>query len=72
VSDHTYKLVELVGTSEKSIEDAVQCALTKASKSVRRIRWFEIVQIRGDVSEEGQVHQWQAIVKLGFRLDDEV
>jgi dodecin len=69
MSDPTYKKIELTGTSEKSIEDAVNNAIVKASESVRKIRWFEVKEVRGSVAE-GQVHQWQVTVKIGFRLED--
>lgn len=69
MSDPTYKKIELTGTSEKSIEDAVNNAIIKASESVRKIRWFEVKEVRGSVAE-GEVHQWQVTIKVGFRLED--
>lgn len=68
MSDHTYKLIELVGTSKTSIEEAVQNAMTKASASVRNVHWFQIVETRGSV-ENGKVSYWQVTVKVGFTLD---
>ncbi len=61
MSDPTYKKIELTGTSEESIEDAVNNAIKKASESIRKIRWFEIEEVRGSVAE-GQVHQWQVTI----------
>ena len=52
--DHIYKILELVGSSEKSIEDAVQNAITRASKTIREMKWFEVVQTRGHI-EGGKV-----------------
>jgi dodecin len=69
VGDHVYKTIELVGSSKTSIEDAIQNAITKASASLRMIRWFEVVETRGHV-EEGKVGHWQVTLKVGFRLED--
>jgi flavin-binding protein dodecin len=69
MSDPTYKKIELTGTSENSVEEAVNNAIKKASESVRKIRWFEVDEIRGSVAES-QVHQWQVTIKVGFRLED--
>ena len=54
MKDHVYKILELVGSSEKSIEDAIQNAITRASKTVRDMKWFEVVQTRGHI-ENGSV-----------------
>ncbi len=67
--DHVHKLIELTGTSTKTMEDAIQNAVTKASKSVRNMRWFEVVDNRGNV-ENGRITQWQVTVKIGFTLED--
>lgn len=69
MSDPIYKKIELTGTSEVSIEDAVNNAIVKASESVRKVRWFEVKEVRGSVAE-GEVHQWQVTIKVGFRLED--
>ncbi len=69
MSDPIYKKIELTGTSEVSIEDAVNNAIVKASESVRKMRWFEVKEVRGSVAE-GEVHQWQVTIKVGFRLED--
>lgn len=68
MSDAIFKKVELVGTSETSIEDAVNNALAKAAQTVRNIRWFEVLETRGSV-EEGKVGQWQVTLSIGFRLE---
>jgi flavin-binding protein dodecin len=67
VSDHIYEVVEIVGTSKTSIEDAIQSAIAKASKTVRELRWFEVVQSRGQI-EDGKVALYQVILKIGFTL----
>lgn len=69
MSDHVYKLIELTGSSTTSIEDAVQNAIARASKTVRQMRWFEVVETRGTL-EEGKVAHWQVTIKVGFTLED--
>ncbi len=69
MSDHVYKTIELVGSSTTSIEDAVQQAITRASKTVRDMRWFHVIETRGHV-ENGQVGHWQVCLKVGFTLED--
>jgi flavin-binding protein dodecin len=69
MSDHVYKQVELTGSSKTSIEDAVQNAITKASKTLRNLNWFQVVETRGYI-EKDKVAYWQVTVKLGFRLED--
>ncbi|MCB8889030.1 MULTISPECIES: dodecin [Halomonadaceae] len=68
MSDHVYKHVEITGSSETSIEDAVQNALAKASKSIDHMRWLEITDTRGHI-ENGRVAHWQVTVKVGFTLE---
>jgi flavin-binding protein dodecin len=67
--DHVYKTIELVGSSAKGMEDAVQKAVAKASETVRNLRWFEVVDTRGHI-EGGRVAHWQVTLKLGFTLED--
>lgn len=69
MSSHTYKKIELVGSSPESIEDAVKNAIAKASVTVRNLRWFEVTETRGHI-EEGRVAHWQVTVKVGFTLED--
>jgi len=68
MSDHVYKVVELVGSSPSSIEDAITGAIERASKTIRNIRWFEVIETRGHV-EDGKVHHFQVKLKVGFTLD---
>jgi len=70
MSDHVYKVVELVGSSETSIEDAIQSAIKRASQTLRHLHWFEVVQTRGHI-EDGEVRHYQVSLKAGFTLDDE-
>lgn len=66
--DHTYKVVELVGSSEKSIEDAIESAVGRAHETVRNLRWFEVVQMRGQI-DAGKVRYYQVTIKVGFTLE---
>jgi flavin-binding protein dodecin len=68
MSDHIYKKIELVGSSSTSIVEAVTNALTRAQKTIRNMRWFEVVETRGHI-EDGKVNEWQVTVKVGFTLD---
>ncbi|MEF3366273.1 dodecin [Methylocystis sp. 9N] len=67
---HVYKIVELVGSSPDSVEDAIGAAIKRAGETVRRLRWFEVVQIRGAV-DKGAVADYQVVLKVGFTLDRE-
>ena len=67
--DHIYKTIELTGSSTTGVEDAIQSAVARAAKTVRHLRWFEVVDTRGYI-EEGQIAYWQVTVKIGFTLDD--
>ena len=66
--DRVYKKIELTGSSGVGIEDAVNNALEKASKSVRNMRWFEVLETRGSI-DVNKVQQWQVTIKVGFSLD---
>lgn len=67
--DHTYKMLELVGTSSTSVEDAVQNAVGRAAKTVRNMRWFEVKEIHGKI-QDGKLAEWQVVMKIGFTLED--
>ncbi|MFZ5801951.1 MAG: dodecin [Candidatus Omnitrophota bacterium] len=69
MSDHVYKKIEITGSSTQSIEDAVQKAVVRASKTLRNLRWFELVETRGHI-ENGKVAHWQVTLKVGFTLDE--
>jgi flavin-binding protein dodecin len=69
MSDPIYKKIEVIGTSTNSMEEAVQNALARASKTVRNMRWFEVVETRGSI-KDGQVDRWQVTVKVGFTLEE--
>ena len=67
MSDHVYKVVELVGSSASSIEDAIQTAIGRASSTLENVRWFEVTETRGHV-EGGRVTHFQVTVKVGFTV----
>ena len=67
--DHIYKTIELVGSSTSGVEDAIRKAITKASQTIRNLRWFEVVETRGDI-EGSKVAHWQVTLKVGFTLED--
>ena len=68
MSEHVYKTVELVGSSSVGADDAVRVAITRASATVRNLRWFEVLETRGHI-EDGAIVHWQVTVKVGFTLD---
>ena len=70
MDDHVYKIINIVGSSEKSIEDAIQTAVGRASQTLRQVGWFEVVETRGHV-EDGKVAHYQVTLKVGFTLDDD-
>lgn len=69
MNDHVYKLVELTGTSTRSVEDAINNALKRSAKTLRNLRWFEVVNIRGDI-DKAQVQHWQVTLKVGFTIEE--
>jgi flavin-binding protein dodecin len=69
MSDHTYQKIEIVGSSPTSIEDAIQGAVTSASKMHSKLNWFEVVETRGHITD-GKVAHYQVVIKVGFRLED--
>ena len=70
MSDRVYKLIEVTGTSTTGVDDAVQKAVARASRTVRNMRWFEVVEVRGAIADD-RVTQWQVTVKIGFALEDD-
>jgi len=68
MSEHIYKKIELVGSSPEGFDAAVQNAVSRANKTIRNMRWFEVIETRGEI-EEGRVNHWQVTLKVGFTLD---
>lgn len=69
MKDHVYKLIELTGTSTKSIEDAINNAIARAGKTVKNLRWFQVTETRGDI-DKSRVRHWQVTIKVGFTVQD--
>lgn len=69
MSEHVYKVVELTGSSPTSLEDAIRNAVNRASRTLRDMRWFEVVETRGHI-ENGAIGHFQVTVKIGFTLED--
>ena len=69
MSDHVYSVSEIVGSSPESIEDAINVALTRARKTLRHLNWFEVTELRGYLTDEGNVDYYQVALKLGFRME---
>ncbi len=69
MSNHTYSISEIVGTSTQGVDDAVRNGIAKASQTLRNLDWFEVKEIRGHL-EEGTIADWQVTIKLGFRLEE--
>lgn len=69
MANHVYKSVELTGSSSKDMEDAIANAISRASKTVHNMRWFEVCETRGHI-EGGKIAHWQVTIKVGFTLDD--
>ena len=67
--DHTYKLIDLVGSSAIGTDDAIKNAIAKASLTVKHMDWFEVVETRGHIVD-GKVTHYQATINVGFRLED--
>jgi dodecin len=67
--DHTYRVTEIVGTSPESLQQAIRNGVARASQTVRNLEWFEVSEIRGQISD-GAVAHFQVGLKVGFRLDD--
>lgn len=67
--NHVYKTIELTGSSASSSDDAVKSAITKAAKTVRGMRWFQVIDCRGHL-ERDKIDHWQVTIKVGFTLED--
>ncbi|GAA1971421.1 dodecin [Microbacterium deminutum] len=70
MTDHVYRVTEIVGTSPDGVDAAIRGGLARAGKTLRNIDWFEVVSVRGHL-EDGDIHHFQVTLKVGFRLDDD-
>jgi flavin-binding protein dodecin len=69
MDDHVYKIIELVGTSTNSIEEAVNNAIERAGVTLKNLRWFTVTETRGEIAANHVAH-WQVTIKLGFTIED--
>ncbi|MEV7782510.1 dodecin [Kitasatospora sp. NPDC088351] len=70
MSEHVYRVTEIVGSSTESVDDAIRKGVERASRTLRNLDWFEVTQIRGHLAD-GRIKHYQVGLKVGFRLDDE-
>ena len=70
MSDHVYKKIEIVGSSKKSVEDAINNAIASAARSLDHLDWYEVQNVRGNINN-GAVEYYQVTLKVGFRLNDD-
>ncbi len=68
MSQHTYKMIKLAGSSTESIEGAIQSAISKSAESVHALRWFEVKETRGHI-EDGRVAHYQVVIEVGFTVE---
>lgn len=69
MSDHVYKKAEIVGSSKTGLEDAIENAIARASKTIKHLDWFEVTETRGHI-ENGKIGHYQVTLKVGFRLEE--
>ena len=69
MSDHIYKYIEIVGTSEAGSDEAIKNAIAKAARTVKHMHWFQVTETRGYIDDD-EIKHWQVTVKIGFRLED--
>lgn len=67
--NHTYKHIEITGSSADGTDQAIKNAIEKAAKTVKNMHWFEVIDTRGYI-EDGGIKYWQVTIKIGFRLED--
>ncbi|GED83264.1 dodecin [Streptomyces sp. NPDC091412] len=69
MTDHTYRVTEIVGSSHEGVDQAIRNAITRASQTLRNLDWFEVTQVRGQI-EDGRIEHYQVGLKVGFRIED--
>jgi len=69
MAEHVYKSIEITGSSSTSVEDAINGAIARASKTLHNLRWFQVSEVRGAI-EDNRVGHWQVTMKVGFTLDE--
>ena len=68
-ADHIYRVIEIVGTSDKSISDAINNAITRAHKTLRNLRWFEVLRTSGHI-DDGKIRHYQVTLSVGFTMEE--
>ncbi|MGW6903338.1 dodecin [Streptomyces sp. NPDC054940] len=69
MSNHTYRVTDIVGTSPDGVDQAIRNGITRASQTLHNLDWFEVTEVRGQL-DDGQIAHWQVTMKVGFRLDE--
>ncbi|MFE5812285.1 dodecin [Streptomyces sp. NPDC056479] len=69
MSNHTYRVTDIVGTSPEGVDQAIRNGITRASQTLHNLDWFEVTEVRGQL-DGGQIAHWQVTMKVGFRLDE--
>ncbi|MEU6808079.1 dodecin [Streptomyces sp. NPDC046831] len=69
MTDHIYRLTEIVGTSREGLDEAIVNGIARASQTLRNLDWFEVTQVRGQI-ENGEIEHYQVCMKVGFRIED--
>ncbi|CQR60151.1 dodecin [Streptomyces leeuwenhoekii] len=69
MSNHTYRVTEIFGTSPDGVDQAIRNGISRASRTLRNLDWFEVTQVRGQITD-GEIAHWQVGLKVGFRLED--
>lgn len=69
MSDHIYRITEVVGSSPESVQQAIRNGVERVSRTVRNVEWFEATEIRGHVAADGTIDAFQVSLKVGFRLE---
>jgi len=70
MSNRTYRVTEIVGTSPDGIDQAVRNGVERASRTLRHLDWFEVTEVRGHLGDDGEIKHFQVTLKLGFRMED--
>lgn len=71
MTNHTYRVTEIVGTSPEGVDQAIRNGVERASQTLRNLDWFEVTEVRGQL-DDGRIAHWQVTMKVGFRLEDSV
>jgi flavin-binding protein dodecin len=70
MTDHTYRVTEIVGSSHEGVDAAIHSGIRRASQTLRKLDWFEVTQVRGQIAADGEIEHYQVGLKVGFRLEE--